>query len=261
MPSDLEQYRRTFDERGYVVVPDLLTPAELAELRRNVDAVMDGTVKPEFPNLRGDTDDFDIQWEPATRNDPNLKRRDKLRVVFHLCHTLSFFWRHATRPRTLDVVAALLGPDVKLYTDQLFFKPAHHGSEVPFHQDSGYWPDWEPKLLTCWVAIDDATLANGCVRVIPGTHKKQLPHHHFPNSTQTEGLLESEVEVSKEVPVEIRAGSAMFHHSLLIHRSFPNTSDRSRRGLATIYLPADLKTKRNTFKWGFKTIRGAAAAV
>lgn len=255
MSAELAQYRRTFDEQGYVVVPDLLAPDELAELRRRVDAVMDGTVKPHSPNTRGDMEDFDIQWEPATRDDPRVKRRDKLRVVFHLCHTLPYFMEHATRPRTLGVVSALLGSGVKLYTDQLFFKPAHHGSEVPFHQDSSYWPDWEPRLLTCWVAIDEATIANGCVRVIPGSHKKQLPHHHFPDSTQSEGLLESEVEVEREVPVELAAGSAMFHHSLLIHRSFPNTSDRSRRGLATIYLPADLKVRRNSFKWGFQAIR------
>lgn len=255
MSAELAQYRLTFDEQGYVVVPDLLTPAELAELRRRVDAVMDGVVKPQSANTRGDMEDFDIQWEPATRDDPRVKRRDKLRVVFHLCHTLPYFMEHATRPRTLGVVSALLGSGVKLYTDQLFFKPAHHGSEVPFHQDSGYWPDWEPRLLTCWVAIDQATIANGCVCVIPGSHKKQLPHHHFPDSTQSEGLLENEVEVEKEVPVELAAGSAMFHHSLLIHRSFPNTSDRSRRGLATIYVPADLKVRRNSFKWGFQTIR------
>lgn len=249
------ELKATFDANGYVVVPDLLTPAELREMRQAVDQLLDGSMKPQSPNLRDTMDDFDIQWEPAIRDDATIARRDKVRVAFHLCHTHSFFWQHATRPRLLEVVTALLGPDVNLYTDQMFMKPAHHGSEVPLHQDSGYWPNAEPRLLTCWTAIDDATIANGCVHVLPGTHKSPIEHKAFDHPTQPWGLTEDQVDLSTEVPVEIPAGGAMFHHSLLVHRSFPNTSDKARRGHATIYLPADLRFIGEwAFKFGFKPV-------
>ena len=257
----MSAHKRFFEENGYVVVPDLIPRAELARLREMIDGVLDGTVKPQTPNLQGSLDDFDIQFEPSVRTDPTVPRRQKVRVVFHLAHTHSFFWRHATRPEILYVVSELLGPESKYYTDQMFVKPPKHGSDVPFHQDSGYWPDAEPRLLSCWTAIDDATVENGCVHVIPGSHRRELKHHHFPDHpTQQWGLHEHEVDVSKEVPVEIKAGGCMFHHSLLVHRSFPNRSDKPRRGLVTIYLPADLKFHNNwPFKFGFKQVRGGQA--
>jgi phytanoyl-CoA hydroxylase len=257
MPTTRAAQRRFFDDNGYLVVPDILSPTQLAELRGMIDRVLQGTLKPDAPNLQGSLDDFTIQWEPAIREDPAIAREQKIRIVFHLCHTHAFFWRHATRPEVLDVVENLLGTGVNLYTDQMFVKPARHGSDVPFHQDSGYWPSVEGGILSCWMAIDDATVENGCVHVVPGTHKALVPHHEFDHPTQPLGLLESEIDVSKEIPVELKAGSAMFHHSYLIHRSFPNRSDRGRRGLVTIYMPSDLRFVRPwPFKFGFHPVRG-----
>ncbi len=254
----LTQAKTFFDQNGYVVIPDLLNRAQLSELTLMLDRVLDGEIKPELPEpdtgvLR---DDFAIQWEPGLENDASVARRDKARCVFHLCHTHPFFQQHATRSEILDVVEALIGPNIRLYTDQTFVKPAHHGSEVPFHQDSAYWPAAEPKLLSCWLAIDDATVENGCVRMIPGSHKRPISHREF-DGAQQYGLLESDVDAAREVPVEIPAGSAMFHHSLTVHRSFPNHSDHSRRGIVSIYLPADLRFLAPwPFAYGFKLVRG-----
>jgi len=252
-----QQQKQSFDDNGYLVVPDVLSPDELAALRQHVDGVLDGSIKPSSNTQP--LEDFAIQWEPSVRDDPSVARRDKIRVAFHLAHTNDFFWRHATRPALLDVVSNLLGPDVTFYTDQMFVKPARHGSEVPFHQDQGYWPMVDPAcmLLSCWVAIDDATIANGCVRMIPGSHKRALPHRHFPGTTQEWGLLPEDVEASREVAVELKAGSAMFHHSLTVHRSTPNHTDHARRGLVTIYMPSTLRLVRPwPFQYGFKLLRG-----
>ncbi len=248
-----------FEENGYLVVENLISSEQLAELRRMIDKVLDGDVKPELPQGAQPDDDFQIQWEPSVKDTPDLPRREKIRVVFHLCHTNSFFWEHATRPEILDVVENLLGPDIKLYTDQMFVKPARHGSEVPFHQDSGYWLAIEPpSLLSCWFAIDDATVENGCVHVLPGTHKQLLPHRHF-DGPQSWGLLPEDLDATGEIPVTLKAGSAMFHHSCLIHRSFSNLSDRCRRGLVTIYLPATLRfVSPWNFPFGWKLLRGRA---
>jgi phytanoyl-CoA hydroxylase len=252
--STREAQQEFFDRNGYLVVEDIISQPQLEELRGMIDKVLDGELKPE---LDESIDDFTIQYEPEVKDDPSVPRRDKVRVVFHLCHTHPFFWNHATRPELLDVVENLLGPDITLYTDQMFVKPPHHGSEVPFHQDSAYWTPLEPpSLLSCWLAIDDATVENGCVHVLPGTHKQLLPHRTF-DGPQSLGLLAEDMDTSGEIPVPLKAGSAMFHHSCLIHRSFPNRSDRGRRGLVTIYLPSSLRFVETwNFQYGWKRLRG-----
>ncbi|MBO9606489.1 MAG: phytanoyl-CoA dioxygenase family protein [Paenibacillaceae bacterium] len=246
------EQKQFFEENGYVVVPDILSPVQLEELRLMIDKVMEGQLTPETGGVTGD---FHLQFEPALEHDPAVRRRDKIRVIFHMCHSHPFFWNHATRPEIVDVVESILGPKITLYTDQMFAKPAHHGSLVPFHQDAAYWPNVHPNMLSCWVAIDDATMENGCVRMIPGSHKQAIPHSRY-TGTQSYGIPEEEVDISREVPVEIKAGGAMFHHSLTIHRSFPNRSDKARRGLVTIYMPSDLTfVKPWDFRYGFKQIR------
>ena len=168
----------------------------------------------------------------------------------------SVFRAHATRPEIIEVAEALLGADVRLYTDQIFVKPPHHGSEVPFHQDHAYWKALEPyHMVSCWLALDDATIENGCVRMLPATHHRLLPHRDF-EGPQSLGLLPADVDASDETPVEIKAGSAMFHHSLTIHRSFPNVSDGGRRGLVTIYAPDEIQFVQPwDFRYGFQKVR------
>jgi ectoine hydroxylase-related dioxygenase (phytanoyl-CoA dioxygenase family) len=255
--SQYSQIQADFKQNGYVVVPDILSATQLDEARAMVDRVLDGSIKPEInrPNGESPLEDFQIQWEPTIADDASIARRDKVRVAFHLCHTHPFFRMHATRPEIADVVRALIGPEIRLYTDQLFVKPPHHGSEVPFHQDHAYWDAVEPyNWVSCWLALDDATIENGCVRMLPGTQHQMIPHREF-EGTQSRGLLPEDVDASNETPVEIKAGGAMFHHSLTIHRSFPNTSDYGRRGLVSIYLPDEIRFVRPwDFTYGFRTI-------
>ena len=262
---DLQQIRSTFDRDGFGVVPDIISPQRLAEIRRHVDGVLDGTIRPTRDGRPGSTavpDDFQIQWEPAVADRDDLPRRDKVRIVFHMAHVHPFFWDVATDPAIVDVVEALIGPNIRYYTDQMFVKPAHHGSEVPWHHDSSYWRMAEPKLLSCWLAIDDVTIENGCVRFIPGTHEADTPHHVVESRTANNIAARPEyVEESREVPVQMKAGSASFHHSLTLHRSLPNTSDKGRRGMIMIYLPADLKLyKPWPSPFEFPLIRGSAPA-
>ena len=260
-PIGAVEQKAFFQENGFLIVPDILSPAQMEELRMMVDRVLDGAIRPEFnePGSDRPSDDFQLQLEPAVEHDPRVPRREKIRVAFHLCHTHPYFRGHAIRPEILGVVENLIGPDVKLYTDQLFVKPPHHGSAVPFHQDHAYWKMMEPyNAVSCWLALDDVTIENGCVRMVPGTHHHLVPHHAY-EGPQSWGLLNDEVEVAREVPIEIKAGSAMFHHSLTIHRSFPNTSDHGRRGLVTIYMPADSHLVQPwDFRYGFQPTRELA---
>src|SRR5690606_72937 len=133
---DFTEARRIFDRDGFVTVPDLISPATLAELRRHVDGVLDGDLKPDLT----DSPEFQTQWEPRVRHDASLPRRQKVRVVFHLTHSHTWFRDLSRAAEILDLIEALIGPDIRYYTDQMFVKPPRVGSEVPWHQDAAYWP-------------------------------------------------------------------------------------------------------------------------
>ena len=245
--DEIEEQRAFFNANGYLIVKNILTPDELRELRARVDGALAGS-QPQFG-------DFDVQWEPGMEQRTDLPRAQRIRVFFHLCHRDEWFWRYATQPKIVRIIEALLGPSPRIYTDQLFVKGAYNGSAVPYHQDAAYWPVIPMNMISCWMAIDDATLENGCVRVVPGTHKKFIPHTHFTSGPQSLGLLDHEVDAATEIPIELPAGSCMFHHSLLIHRSTSNSSARSRRGLVSIYMPEHFELANPwPFKHGFKSI-------
>lgn len=253
-----QEQKAYFEQNGFLIVPNVLSQQQLASIREMTDKLLNGDIKPEIPNPQNGElpEDFVLQMEPAVAKDESVPRREKIRVAFHLCHTHPYFRSHATRPEIASVVETLLGPGALLYTDQLFVKPPHHGSEVPFHQDHAYWTMMEPYgAISCWLALDDVTVENGCVRMIPGTHHALVPHRTFEEGPQAYGLHEEDVEADREVPIQIKAGDAMFHHSLTIHRSFPNHSDYGRRGLVTIYMPGNSHLVQPwPFPYGFRPV-------
>lgn len=128
----------------------------------------------------------------------------------------------------------LLGGAVRFWHDQLFCKPARHGGVVAWHQDYSYWTRTQPMAhLTCWIGLDDSTTENGCVHYIPGSHRWDLlpitglagDMHAIRNVLNDEQWE----QFQNPVAVELKAGEASFHHPLMIHGSFANSSDRPRR--------------------------------
>jgi len=129
----------------------------------------------------------------------------------------------------------LLEGSVRFWHDQLFCKPAKHGGNVAWHQDYSYWTRTKPLAhLTCWVALDDVDLENGCLHYIPGSHNWELlPATGLAGDMEAiESVLdESQWEqFQNPAPIKLKAGECTFHHPLLVHGSFANDSDRPRRG-------------------------------
>ena len=122
---------------------------------------------------------------------------------------------------------------VRLWHDQLFCKPAHHGGVVAWHQDYSYWRCTVPiQHLTCWVGLDDATKDNGCLHYMPGSHKwGLLPDPEL--AGKMDGLMRYLNSEQKEnfcpIPIEMKKGYGVFHHPLLIHGSYENRSSSLRR--------------------------------
>jgi hypothetical protein len=153
----------------------------------------------------------------------------------------------ARDPALADLVADVLGPDVILWGCQVFCKPGGDGMEVPWHQDGHYWPIRPLATATAWIALDDSTVDNGCMRVIPGSHRRGLlPHAKAPRDRV---VLDLEVDPSAYDPASARdvvleAGQLSLHDVHLIHGSRPNGSPRRRAGLAIRYMPATSRFDR-----------------
>ena len=154
---------------------------------------------------------------------------------------LHYRWAYdlATHPAVLDAVEPLLGPDILVHSASIFAKRAHDPGFVSWHQDGFYWRLSEPCLVSAWVALSDSHAANGCMRVLPGTHTAEVPHGEA--AGQAHNMLASGLHVMEEldearaVDVELRAGEMSLHHLNLIHASNPNRSPDERIGFAIRY--------------------------
>ena len=125
-----------------------------------------------------------------------------------------------------------------MFGDQLFVKPPG-GIEKTYHQDSPYFKIEPMALVSSWVALDDVTVENGCLYVVPGSHKGGPQGHSdvwMVGERKDMKIPDSAIDHDREVPVELSKGSVSFHHSLLMHRSGANNTNRRRRGLATHYM-------------------------
>ncbi len=143
-------------------------------------------------------------------------------------------------PMILDAVEQLIGPDILTWGSGLFGKPANDGIETPWHQDGEYWPIQPLATCTAWIAIDDATPENGCLRVVPGSHKarKLFPHTTPEGDYTLYRRLEdtSSAEVGAR-DVILERGQISIHDVFMIHGSRPNQSSKSRRGVTFRFMP------------------------
>lgn len=224
--SDVERYRLSaeqvdfFDEYGYLQGIRILDDAQIETLLRELPALMD----PANPQHQ-----LFYEFNSNESADPN-------KVLFHALGQ----WRispafHDLLWHSAFVVPAsqLLDGAVRFWHDQLFCKPARDGGVVIWHQDYSYWTRTKPMAhLTCWIGLDDSTTGNGCLHYVPRSHKwNLLPREDFANDMDRirESLTEDQQREFKPVAIELRKGECSFHHPMMVHGSFANSSDRPRR--------------------------------
>ncbi len=136
-------------------------------------------------------------------------------------------------PIYLEACAKLIGPDADLYYNQAVIKPPEMGKSFAWHQDSGYKVTKPLNYITCWTAVTRTFVGNGCIWVIPGSHKLGLLPHIY-NHESREMLPEVKDE-STAIPVEMKAGQVAIFSSLMLHKSGPNVSNEIRRGYVPQY--------------------------
>ena len=146
----------------------------------------------------------------------------------------------ASIPEILDCVEKVIGPNFLNWGSSLFGKPAGVGQETPWHQDGEYWPIRPLKTCTVWIAIDDATVENGCLRVVPGSHKEKMLAPHITEKgdyTLYRKLQDDAAPELKAHDVVLKRGEVSIHDVYMIHGSRSNHSNKSRRGLVFRYMP------------------------
>ena len=222
-------HKTQFEETGQLTVKALLSTPQLETLRDRARAIAERSV--DFPVDK-------LEYEPGTGDGRPLMER--LRKINEPAQHDPVFREHAADADILDIIEDLLGPDVKLFGDQMFVKPPG-GVEKTYHQDSAYFHIEPMAIITAWVALDDATLANGCLRFIPGSHRQGVLDHSevwMVGERQDQKIPDAAIDLSRETPILLTAGDCSFHHSLLLHRSGPNDTDQFRRGMASHYMSA-----------------------
>jgi len=136
-------------------------------------------------------------------------------------------------PIYLEACKTFIGPDADLYYNQAVLKPPEKGLLFGWHQDSGYIVTEPLEYITCWTAISDSTLENGCIWVLPESHKRGLLPHEW--SEQMRSFNVAVEDESAAVPVEMKAGQVAVFSSFMLHKSGPNTSQSVRRGYVPQY--------------------------
>ncbi len=147
----------------------------------------------------------------------------------------------------INAASAVLGPDLMVWSASFFIKEANSPKIVSWHQDLTYWGLDDAEETTCWVALSPATKASGCMKFVPGSHKKQLVEHidtFDDNNLLTRGQeIAVEVDEADGVAAELMPGQASMHHGHLFHASGPNETNDRRIGCAIRYIKPSMKQR------------------
>lgn len=229
-PTIGEAEAEFFRENGYLVVHNALSPAEVEELRSDAVRICRGDageVRGVTPALPGETDDDVMQRY----------------LCIHFPHKLSdVMYNYLAHPVIVDVLTHVIGPDVKCMQSMLFIKAAGKPGQA-WHQDEDFIPTRDRTLAGAWIAMDRATTENGCLWVIPGSHKAGILWEmdntydaRFDCTKESKGFPYRDEDA---VPVEVEAGAIVFFNGYLLHRSLPNNAETGyRRSLVNHYMSA-----------------------
>ena len=222
--AQIDEYHRV----GAIVVPDVLSAAEVTELQQVTDAMVERARHLTAHDAIYDLEDTHSAGEPRVRRikTPHLHHRAFGNLIRH--------------EKIIAVLQSLWGPDIRFDTAKLNMKSAGFGAAVEWHQDWAFYPHTNDDLAAVGIMMDDMALENGPLMIIPGTHTGPVFDHHAEGKfCGAMDPVRGDVDYTKAVPLTGRAGSITVHHVRAVHGSAPNTSDRDRRLLLFQFRAAD----------------------
>lgn len=230
-PNITDEHAGFYRENGYLVIENALAVDEVEALRQETVRICRGElgrVRGLPPVLPGDSDE-------------DVVRRT---ICVHFPHKISeVMYDFLAHPVIVDVLTRVIGSNVKCMQSMLFIKASGKPGQA-WHQDEGFIPTRDRSLGAAWMALDDATVENGCLWVIPGSHKRGIiwPHREH-DDERFDCVVESyqfPYTDDDAIPVEVKAGSIVFFNGYLLHRSLPNIAQSGfRRSLVNHYCSAE----------------------
>lgn len=212
--------RDQFDTQGYFILASFFSPAEIHEVATSIDS-------------------FAGEHERRLKDagTEGISRPGEIAFTAHLAARDAGIFAFCASRKMVQLTTELIGPDVRLYWDQSVYKQPETPREFPWHQDNGYTPVEPAQYYTCWLALTDATLENGCIHVLPGSHKRG-PITHTDSALGRVGYDGPD----PGIPVPLRSGSMVVFSSLLLHRSGPNLSGETRKAYIMQYIPGHARS-------------------
>ena len=222
--------RAAYDEQGYLVFPHLLSASELAALRAALAEVLR-----EAEGLQATNEKFSV-----TQTDDG---HWSVRRIFNPIAHHPAFRELVFNPKILDVVENLIGPDIQLHHTKLNLKPpSSREARFEWHQDYPFFPHTNFDLLAVMIYFDDSTEDNGCLRIVPGSHKLGPRNHLFAKDGAFSSQLEDKSVVqdpAQWLTVPVPAGGMELHHCNMLHSSTANRGTRPRSAMVIQYRAAD----------------------
>ncbi|MBM3459026.1 MAG: phytanoyl-CoA dioxygenase family protein [Armatimonadetes bacterium] len=212
--NQIEMYQQS----GFLAIEGVFSPDLMARVREVVEQFVE-----QSRTVTDHTDVYDL--EPGHSPETPRVRRLKNTITIH-----PVFEEVARSDRLLDIVACLIGPEIRLHGSKLNMKAAEYGSPVQWHQDFAFYPHTNDDLLAVGIALDDCLQENGCMLMEPGSHLGPILDHHQDGvfvgaiNPAHEGL-----DLSRALPVPVHAGGITIHHCRTLHGSAQNRSNRMRR--------------------------------
>jgi len=215
------------------------TDLQVSELRRQYDV--------EGYCIARNAIDADLVQEVRDHLDWLAKKHPDVRPEHYHNWMISHdaFWvRLISDERLLDICEQFIGPNIALFGSHYIAKPPRDGQAVLWHQDGAYWPLDPMEVTTLWLAADDSTPENGCMKVIPRTQHLEffeMKERKDVANVLNSGIDENVVDVDRAVDIILKPGDVSIHHPNIIHGSEANLSDKWRRGLTIRYIPTSTR--------------------
>ncbi len=213
-------------QQGFISINNVLNQSEVAQ---SIEAIMHlGMV---------DSNGAKLQFvKPESELKTTEERELGLRKIHEFVKVEERLHQIAYHPAIISTISKIFGEEPKLIQDMALLKPPHGGGEKPWHQDMAYGNlTYTKAAIGVWIALDEATVDNGCMHVIPGSHQEGATPHYAIRDWQ---LCDSQVPVERDVVVPLESGGAIFFHGMLYHGTPSNFSHMRRRALQFHYAPA-----------------------
>ena len=226
-----EDQIRQFHEEGYLVFEALIQGEKLARYQAVFDALVE-----RGRELTEEISHWTLEYDGDRNPIPGL-----LHKVQGVCVVEPRVLELAREPAILERVEPLLGPDIDVFGTKFFPKLPNGGTSTHWHQDNFYFGTETDRIVSCGIYLEDADLENGCLKVVPGSHRQGIVAHE--RDPKIHGSW-TQVDESVAVDLIVAAGTVVLFSANLLHGSSDNHSDRTRYSTAWHYLPGDLDPEK-----------------